>query len=463
MKVAIVTHSSTFEDRAEAVARFFEKKGHTAVRVFSDFDHHGKRTVRREAENHVYIHLRPYTRNLSLTRLMAIRRFVFDAGAYLESGDFDLIYLMIPANSFAAEAERIHKKTGARVIFDLIDLWPESLPLRAAAHLTPLRIWKNLRDHHLGCADVVFTECGFYREQLDLPENRTYTLYWCKLSGDNKYRAAGEGIRTDSGGVANAEKTGTDEVIVHEAVADDAAVHDAAADDATVHEAVAYNAAVHDAVAHDTEADDAAIRKQSCPAQSLRIAYIGAINNIIDIPRIAYLLGALNRRRKVIADIIGEGEHRDDFIRKLRSSGVETVCHGAVYEEERKEEILSRCCLGINVMRTDVRVGLSMKSIDYLSYGIPLINSIKGDLWEFVSTCGIGVNIPDDLMTMPEEDLKLLLDRLTAVAEDPQARGKCMDLYRRNFTQEAFNQTLERALEEQKILPQSSITAEQSK
>ncbi|MCI5760458.1 MAG: hypothetical protein MR218_10470 [Eubacterium sp.] len=449
MKVAIVTHSSTFEDRAEAVAQFFEEKGHTAVRVFSDFDHHGKRTVQREAENHVYIHLRPYTRNLSLTRLMAIRRFALDAGAYLESGGFDLIYFMIPANSFAAEAERIRRKTGVHVIFDLIDLWPESLPLRAAAHLTPILRWRNLRDHHLGCADVIFTECGFYREQLDLPENRTYTLYWCKLSGDNKYRASGERIRTDPGGAPNPEKTA-----VH-----DNAVYDNAARDNVARDNIAHDNVAHDNIAHDAVVDDAVVRKSSCPEQSLRIAYIGAINNIIDIPRIAYLLGALNRRRKVIADIIGEGEHRDDFIRELRNNGVETVCRGAVYEEDRKAEILSRCCLGINVMRTDVHVGLSMKSIDYLSYGVPLINSIKGDLWEFASTCGIGVNIPDNLMTMTEEDLNLILDRLIAVAEDPQARRKCVDLYRKNFTQDAFNRTLERALEEQKLLPRSSIIA----
>ena len=230
--------------------------------------------------------------------------------------------------------------------------------------------------------------------------------------------------------------------------------HDAAAEDVAAEDVAAHDAAVHDDVIHE-----AVDRKSSCPEQSLRIAYIGAINNIIDIPRIAYLLGALNRRRKVIADIIGEGEHRDDFIRELRNRGIETVCRGAVYEEERKKEILSRCCLGINVMRTDVHVGLSMKSIDYLSYGVPLINSIKGDLWEFASTCGIGVNIPDDLMTMPQEDLNLLLDRLLAVAEDPQARRKCVDLYRRNFTQEAFDRTLERALEEQKLLPRSSIIA----
>ena len=384
MKVAVVTHSSTFEERAEAVALFFEKRGDTAVRVFSDFDHHRKQTVTREAENHVYLHLRPYTRNLSLNRLLAIRRFAADAGAYLESGGFDLIYFMIPANSFAEEAERIHRKTGARVIFDLIDLWPESLPLKAVSWLSPIRRWRNLRDHHLSCADLIFTECGFYREQLDLPEGKTYTLYWCKFSENNKFKRRGGSCRTDTG--------------------------------------------------------------------VLRIAYIGAINNIIDIPRIAYLLGALNRRRKVVADIVGEGEHREDFIRALQERGVETVSRGAVYEESRKEEILSRCNLGINVMRTDVHVGLSMKSIDYLSYGIPLINSIKGDLWEFVSRYGIGVNVPDNLMTMREEELESLCRRLIDVADDAETRRKAEDLYRKNFTSEAFERTLENALEEQKLL-----------
>ncbi len=424
MKAAVVTHSSTFEERAEAVALFFEKRGHTAVRVFSDFDHHGKKTVYRKAENHVYIHLRPYTRNLSLTRLMAIRRFAADAGRYLESGGFDLIYVMIPANSFAAEAERIHRKTGARVIFDLIDLWPESLPLKAVSRLAPLRSWRNLRDRHLGCADLIFTECGFYREQLDLPEDRTYTLYWCKFSNNNG-RPEDEGFRTGSAeGRCAGEVQDSDKLLQNGG---------------------AMNTA-------QSESSDTGNSGAGSPEGELRIAYIGAINNIIDIPRIAYLLGALNRRRKVVADIIGEGEHGDDFVRALRDRGVETVSRGVVYEESRKSEILSRCCLGINVMRTDVHVGLSMKSIEYLSHGIPLINSIKGDLWDFVSGCGVGVNIPDDLMTMPEEELDRLCARLIAVAENPEARRKAADLYQRNFTPEAFERTLERALLEHNVL-----------
>ncbi|MCC6094089.1 MAG: hypothetical protein LIV24_03565 [Eubacterium sp.] len=380
MRAAIVTHSSTFEERAEAVALFFQKKGYTVVRVFSDFDHHRKCTVNREEKDHVYIHMKPYTRNLSLGRMRSIHQFARDAGAYLASGDFDLLYIMLPANTFAEEAERIHKEQGARVIFDLIDLWPESLPLKAVSWLPPLQMWKNLRDQHIGCADIVFTECGFYRNQLDLPKNRTYTLYWCKYTRNN--------------------------------------VPD-----------------VHACV--------------NMQGREFRIAYIGAINHIIDIPRIVCLLEALNRRVHLIVDIIGEGEQRERFVAALMAKGIQTVYHGAIYEEDRKAEILSRCCLGLNVMRTDVHVGLSMKSIEYLSDGIPLINSIKGDLWDFVSRYGIGVNIPDNLLSLSGHEMNLLCDSLCTVAKDPEAHRRAVQLYRDNFTPEAFNRTMERAITEQ--------------
>ena len=37
-----------------------------------------------------------------------------------------------------------------------------------------------------------------------------------------------------------------------------------------------------------------------------------------------------------------------------------------------------------------------MKSIDYFSYGLPLINNIKGDTWEIVNDKGYGINIHKD-------------------------------------------------------------------
>ena len=85
-----------------------------------------------------------------------------------------------PANAFVPVAEQLKKSTGAKIVLDVIDLWPESLPLTRARGLPPVQFWKRQRDAHIGCADVIFTECGLYRELLSLPEDKPYTLYWTR-------------------------------------------------------------------------------------------------------------------------------------------------------------------------------------------------------------------------------------------------------------------------------------------
>lgn len=46
-------------------------------------------------------------------------------------------------------------------------------------------------------------------------------------------------------------------------------------------------------------------------------------------------------------------------------------------------------------MRHGVLVGLSMKSIDYLKFGLPLINSLAGDTECIVREEGVGVNLTE--------------------------------------------------------------------
>ena len=43
-------------------------------------------------------------------------------------------------------------------------------------------------------------------------------------------------------------------------------------------------------------------------------------------------------------------------------------------------------------MKKSVCVGLTMKSIDYFEFGLPIINNIKGDTWNAVEEYGIGIN-----------------------------------------------------------------------
>ena len=82
--------------------------------------------------------------------------------------------------------------------------------------------------------------------------------------------------------------------------------------------------------------------------------------------------------------------------------------HGIVYEEKIKEEIYAHCHFGLNIMKEAVFVGLTMKSLDYLSHGLPIINTIQGDTKQIVDQYKIGINID-------RKDMQKSLDTLLSM------------------------------------------------
>lgn len=378
MRVTVITHSSTYDGRAEAVGRFFQKRGDQVTWIFSDFDHLKKVTRKTEQPDHVYLHMIPYKKNLSAKRIFSIRKFAGDAAEYVqkqaESGDGpDLMYVMLPANTLAEKARRLHDEYGIRVIFDIVDLWPESLPLRHIAALPPVVKWKNLRDQNLCAAEMIFTECGLYRKELALPAEKSRTLYWFKDREDGS--------------------------------------------EVTEMPAFDYGPEEHDG-----------------PAE---IAYMGAINNIIDIDLIAELMKETAAICPCHLRVIGEGGHRKDFLSALDRASVPYTWYGAVYDEAEKAKILAPCRAGLNVMKKSVHVGLTMKSIDYMSFGIPLINSIGGDTQALVGRKQIGVNI--DRGNIPESAASVAW----LLGSDPSdTRRRVLGIFNRYFTRGAFEATL---------------------
>lgn len=392
MKVAIITHSSTFEARAHAIGEFFLNRGDDVTWFFSDFDHRTKKTVERSQPHHVYVHLEPFHRNMSIRRMHSIMRFSRgverELDARMQAEPFDALWFLLPANSLAPVADRLHTRYGVPVVFDLIDLWPESLPVKGLAKTLPARRWARLRDAHLDCASLITTECDRYRGIIGLPADRTRTLYWYKPRPDG-----------DPGAVGLAPDA------AWRKVADGAASHDGAA--------------------------------------PLPVAYLGAVNNIIDIDLITRLLAAMDEIRPVHLHIVGAGESLERFVERARESVSRVTYHGAVYDEPRKDAILGGCAYGINIMKPTVKVGLSMKSIDYLYCGLPLLNAIGGDSARLVEDEGIGVNV-DSLRV--EETAR----HAVALAADPIASDRmhraARACYDAHFTEECFDAALEDAV-----------------
>lgn len=149
------------------------------------------------------------------------------------------------------------------------------------------------------------------------------------------------------------------------------------------------------------------------PKDRAELAYLGAINNLIDIPRIAAFLRALSARMPVRLHIIGEGETRAAFCEAARAAGAEVEFHGEIFGEAEKHRILSGCHFGLNVMKDSVCVGLTMKSVDYLRHGLPIISTIGGDTAALLASRSIGLSLRD-----PERTAAAAADLISAGTGD---------------------------------------------
>lgn len=125
----------------------------------------------------------------------------------------------------------------------------------------------------------------------------------------------------------------------------------------------------------------------------LNFAYVGSINNIIDIDLIVDTLVLINKQRPVHFEIIGDGENAGVLFDKCEKAGIDYVNRGLVYDEQQKVSILSRCQFAFNIMKTSVMVGATMKSLEYFHSGLILINNIPADTAEIISKYGCGFNI----------------------------------------------------------------------
>ncbi|MDD5792967.1 MAG: hypothetical protein PUD22_10320, partial [Erysipelotrichaceae bacterium] len=337
-------------------------KGYELLALTSNFSHVKKDYRFEVVADFTAIETRSYKKNLSIARMASHRKFAKDAFRMIEDYDPDLIYCLAPANSLIKECDAYKKKhPSCKIIIDIIDMWPESLPLSFLRKTPPAKLWQKLRKDHLSCAEKVIAECAYYLDVLrkEYPGD-IKVIYWCK----------DEGIY----------QTGT--------INDD----------------------------------------------KLRLCYLGSINNIIDIELIRRTIE--KSQKAVEVHIIGDGERREEMIKSLKEVA-EVQYHGLVYDGERKREIMGNCHAGINIYKEGLYIGLTSKCIDYFQYGLPLINNIRSDTYDFINNCNVGVNI--------DNNCHFDVEKLIALRNNNQP---IYDFYLSHFTKEVFKKELNAIIEE---------------
>lgn len=325
MNICIVNCFETYEHRVDLLLDSFKSQGHKAIVLASDFKHIDKKRRTEKKKGFKFFHVEAYHKNLSIQRMKSHRHFSRDVSHYIERNieNIDLIWALIPPNSLVRDLSRIkHNNPEVKLIFDLIDLWPETMPIGKAKNFFPFTYWRDLRNKYLKAADYIVTECNLYRKKLKkvLNDFKTETLYLAR-----PYKE--------------------------------------------------YIPNLH------------------LPDDKISLCYLGSINNIIDIDTIVEIVEQCLRIKPVELHIIGDGENREILINKVKATGAEVIYHGKIYSRDEKQQIFDGCHYGLNIMKDSVCVGLTMKSMDYFEFGLPIINNIHGDTWNILNSNKLGINI----------------------------------------------------------------------
>ena len=363
MKAVIVSSSYSYLERVELLKEYYEKKGYDTTILLTDFIHANKSYATWEREGYILVNTKSYKRNISVDRLYSHYKFAKDIEAQLEKMEVDLLHVLLPANSLAKVAKQ-YKETHPNVTlcFDIIDLWPETMPINRFKRTYPFEHWRKLRDDYLNNADRIYCECNLFAKVMHRENDQRFrTLYW---------------VKTDNP-VASYPKLHTDEI---------------------------------------------------------HLCYLGSINNVIDIDYIVRMCEELVKNRKVVLHVVGDGEKREELLKRVEDTQTEVIYHGLVYEPEKKQAIFDECHFGLNIMKSSVCVGLTMKSLDYFQAGLPIVNNIDGDTADMIKEYNIGFNgyhaLLENVDKLQEKDYLVMRDNVRK-------------LYYEKFTKEAFVKRLE--------------------
>lgn len=359
MKAVIIATFNNYELRTRFVEQELQSKGYDVTIISSDFEHLTKSYRNDVRENTVFLHTKQYRKNLSFARIKSHIDFAKNVYKELCKREPDMIYCLLPVNSLAKYVRKYkNKHSAAKVIFDIFDLWPESLPISSVIKrlLVP---WKNLRDKNLKCADRIITECEYYKQFL--PKGFNYdTVYLCKEKREIEYK--------------------------------------------------------HDDV--------------------LRFLYLGSINNIIDIDGIVNLLSETQKHRTIHLHIVGGGEAEKEFTNKLTIANIPFTNHGRIFDEAQKDEIASRCHFGLNMYKSGLCIGLTMKSLDYFCRGLPIANCNIYDTGKIIEQFRCGSELGAFIKELP----------YNSIEKWEELHENCLIAYGELFSQNVILTALRRCL-----------------
>ena len=321
MNVCVVTpfyYPDSDISRPAFVREVLLEAGHDVLLISSDFSHAAKNKVDFEVENSKFVRTLKYTSNKSIVRFIShvILSWRLFFNSFINRKKVDVYYVTAP---FAITALLIKIFTGKKVVVDIVDFWPSSLPFGNHRILKGvLSLWTVINGFVYKKVDYVFSLSTSFLNSANISPENQINLGVKKAKG-TKLR-----LKPD---------------------------------------------------------DD-----------KLVILYIGNLGTLYDFDTL--LKAIVNVNLDIAIRIVGDGDRRIWFCEQLELNNIEYEYFGMVYDEEQLLTIIDNCDVGFNGYR-DTTASFSYKATTYLKHSLPIINSMKGDLEQFVNDYDIGENYID--------------------------------------------------------------------
>lgn len=376
-KAVLVSCFNYYDDRIKHIENYLIENNYDVMYIYSDFNHikKSKQENISSNKNHTKINVPTYTKNISLNRIYS--HYVFSKKVYgkLNEIDPDLIYCIVPPNFLSYFMSKFKKRENKTKL--IFDIY-DLWP-----ETFPISKFKKI-------INIILKPWGLLRD-LNI-KSADLIITEC-----NYYQ---ELLNLD-----NKKQTNIETLYLMKS--------------------------------ESADNTNKAIIKQK--DNLLKIAYLGSINNIVDINKILLILKEINSKRPVELHLIGSGESKERLLKSLEINSINLIDYGNVYNFSDKQKILSQCDFGLNIMKESVAVGLTMKSIEYFQFGLPIINNIKGDTTNFVNKAKVGINVSDEnIHEIAMEIAKMNLNEIQNYSVNAKK------LFLTTFSEKAFYDNLER-------------------
>lgn len=363
--------------------------GHEVIWWTSSFSHHFKVFRSRQWEDRVAgdsfrIRLVPgsgYKRNISLARVW--NEFTFAWRVYMRARRGprpDLIIVAEPPATIGRMAIWVAHRWKCPLIFDVADLWPE---LFALALPKVLRRWTRLiffplfemRRRNHDRADGLLAVCESYRASMMAQTSRRRHIPSATIF-----------IGIDITGFRSSMK-------------------------------------------NPLEGVDLPAKAENV----VRAVYAGSLGENYDIKTLMKAAEILEQSAVPVQIVVaGVGPMVSPLKKFIRERRLKSLAYVGSLTPEQLPSLYGRCDIGISAYGPASTVGMPVKVYDYMAAGLPIVNSLKGEIAEFIETHQIGVSyMPGDPESLAAALQRLALDRQfrSKMAQQSFETGNEFDLH----------------------------------